>query len=110
MQAHDRGQGTHASRWQPYTMDFGGLGKVILVSVYGYSADGAGPKNRGLLREISEWAAERKGSAILYGGDWNMTAEQWYRAGGHKLGAMPITRGRPRVSRAGASPGNWTTG
>ena len=93
MQPHDRPTGIHASRWQPYSVDLGKLGPVILVNVYGYSADGPGPRNRGLIGEIAEWAAERRGSSILYGGGWNMTAEQWRRAGGQRLGAVPITRG-----------------
>ena len=48
--------GPHAARWQPYLVAGGGARDLLLVSVYGYSGEGTGPKNRGRIEETGFWA------------------------------------------------------
>ena len=57
----------HADRWRAY-MVAGRKREVLVVSVYGYSSEGSGPRNRALISELVEWAAGHKGLPVAYGG------------------------------------------
>ena len=76
----------HRSRWCPALAPGGKWGQLCIVSVYGYPSEGAGPKNRALVREVRHWLSQRGNVPVLFAGDWNINPEELTRAGADALG------------------------
>ena len=83
-----RPKSPHGHRWIPVMVHSAAWGHVAVVSVYGYSGEGTGHRNRALLGELRNWAAAREGTPYVIGGDWNATPEQLRTMGGSVLGAL----------------------
>ena len=99
-----RPKSPHEHRWIPAMVHSAAWGHIAVVSVYGYSGEGTGHRNRALFGELQNWAASREGAPYVIGGDWNVDPEQLRTMSGDVLGVfcnpgVPTcrpSRGEPR--------------